>query len=226
MSVLAQKEQDWVCYITDDMSTDASAEIAMNYERKDKRFVYIRNYKKMYQPGNYWQCIHRPEIDDNDIVITLDGDDWFSDREVLTRMRGYYSNPNIWAVFGQFMMFTDNPSVMTRGWTQRPCDDWSAIRQVGWYSTHLRTCRAFLMKNIKEEHLKAPSGNFWEMTGDQAVFFPVLEQAGKDRVLYTEDINMIYNGANPLNDHKVDVGLQRGYEQLIRKTIPIYKQLP
>lgn len=223
-SIEQQTRKDWVCYITDDLSTDRSAVFAQSFVDIDpERFVLIKNTKKMYQPGNYYQCVHRPEINDDDIIITLDGDDWFSDTQVLERLASYYSDGNTWATFGQFAMYNGPGQPLVRGWTQRPTEDWSEIRNVGWHSTHLRTCKAFLMKRIKEEHLIAPSGNYWEMTGDQAIYFPVLEMAGKDRVKYTNDINMVYNAANPLNDHKVDVNMQRSYEQLIRKTIPKYK---
>ena len=102
-SMKIQKE-DFRCYITDDMSTDNSVRIVETEILNDNRFVLIKNTKKMYQPGNYYQ-ISKLDISDDSIVVTLDGDDWFPDENVLTRVKSYYSNELIKMAFGQFVQF-------------------------------------------------------------------------------------------------------------------------
>lgn len=218
-SIKTQTHGDWVCYITNDLSTDSSLAIAEHYAKEDKRFIVIDNQYKMYQPGNYYNVVHRPEIDDEDIIVTLDGDDWFSDNQVLSRLLHYYSNKKIWMAFGQFVVWNGGDR-FSHGWTGLPDHNWSNIRNVRFTSTHLRTSKAFLFRKVLKSDLIGPTGNFWEMTGDQACYFPQLEMAGKDRVYYANDINMIYNCDNPLNDHKVSNQTQVNYEHLIRNKTP------
>lgn len=62
------------CVITDDLSTDNSVNVVKSLIADDSRFTLIENTKKMYQPGNYYQ-ISKMNFSDNDIVVTLDGDD-------------------------------------------------------------------------------------------------------------------------------------------------------
>lgn len=210
-SMKIQKE-DFRCYITDDMSTDNSVRIVETEILNDNRFVLIKNTKKMYQPGNYYQ-ISKLDIPDDSIVVTLDGDDWFPDENVLTRVKSYYSNELIKMAFGQFVQF--DGTNYYKGFTQKP-QSLFHIRQMPWSTSHLRTFKMDLFRLIKEQDLIAPSGNYWEVTGDQAIIYPMIEMCSDDRIHFTQDINMVYNVENPINDFKVNVSKQQNYEQIIR----------
>lgn len=206
------QNEDFHCYITDDMSTDNSVTIVENEIKNDLRFTLIKNTKKMYQPGNYFQ-ISKLDIPDDSIVVTLDGDDWFSDRDVLTRVNSYYSDEKIKMSFGQFVSYDGN--YFSRGFTQKP-QSLFHIRQMPWTTSHLRTFKMDLFRLIREEDLIAPTGNYWEVTGDQAIIFPMIEMCSDDRIVFTEDINMVYNNSNPINDHKVNLDRQTNYSNILR----------
>ena len=64
--------------------------------------------------------------------------------------------------------------------------------------------------------MKAPTGNYWEVTGDQAIVFPMIEMVGLEYVYFTNDINLVYNVETSLNDFKVNSDRQKFYEELIR----------
>ena len=200
------------CVITDDMSTDSSAQIVEDMISGDSRFTLIRNTSKMYQPGNYYQ-ISKMGFRNSDIVVTLDGDDWFPDPNVLERIESYYSNPRIMMCFGQFAWLTNGQYYM--GFTRKP-DNLLDIRNCRWTTSHLRTFKLGLFREIQESDLRAPNGNYWECTGDQAIIFPMIEMCSPDRIMFTDDLNMVYNDDNPINDHKVNGGIQLEYERLIR----------
>ena len=209
---MKMQNQPFKCYITDDISTDSSAAIVEKEIKDDPRFVLIKNSIKLYQPGNYY-FISKLNNPDDAIVITLDGDDWFPDANVITRVKHYYSNPRILMHFGQFDEF--NGSGTWKGFTKRP-SDLRNIRRCGWSTSHLRTFKLGLFRQIREEDLRGPNGSFWECTGDMATMFPMIEMCSPDRIGFTEDINMIYNSENPLNDHKVNTKVQRSYDRDIR----------
>jgi glycosyltransferase involved in cell wall biosynthesis len=221
-SIKNQSVNEWKCYITDDMSTDDSIPFINHLIESDNRFELISNTKKHYQTGNYWQILQRKEIDDNDICITVDGDDWFFNEFVLERVLDYYSDPNIWMTFGQFMF--DDGKKQKVGFTHKP-KVFDKARYTGWTSTHLRTFKAFLFRNIEKKDLINPkTNNFWESAGDVVCFSPMLELAGEDRIKYVNDINYVYNIETPLNDYKLNLKLQEHITQEIRK-LSQYKRL-
>lgn len=222
-SLQAQTVDDWHCYITDDMSTDGTADFVETQIKDDKRFTLIRNKSKMYQPGNYWQILQRKEIDDEDICITVDGDDWFPITAVLERVQSYYSDPNIWVTCGQFVQWhgadENGQERYSAGFTSKPAT-FDNLRQLPWRSSHLRTFKAGLFRKIKKEDLIAPNGCFWEVTGDLAFMYPILEMSGIERTLYTEDVNYVYNVETDLNDFKVNYSKQMEYAKLLRAKKP------
>jgi glycosyltransferase involved in cell wall biosynthesis len=215
---LKSQTVDFRCYITDDISTDESVEYVEGLIESDERFILIKNTTKMYQPGNYWQVLQRDEIDDEDICVTVDGDDWLPNDEVLANVTKYYEDPNIWITCGQFLEYK-GVNKYARGFTTKP-NSFNNLRKLPWRSSHLRTFKAWLFREIQEEDLKAPNGNYWEVTGDLSFMFPMLEMAGMERAYYTQDINYIYNVETDLNDFKVNLSKQLQYANLIRAKKP------
>jgi glycosyltransferase involved in cell wall biosynthesis len=198
-SLKQQSITDWKCYITDDVSTDDTVETTKLLISGDDRFELIENKEKFWQTGNYWQVLQKEEIDDNDICITLDSDDWLPDVDVLKRIVGYYEDPNTWITCGQFIYSNGK-----RGFAKMP-NPFVNLRKLPWTSTHMRTWKAWLFRKIKKESLLGPDGTFIPMAGDIAFMSPMLEMAGPDRVRYVDDVNYVYNVETNLNEHKVDM---------------------
>lgn len=71
--------------------------------------------------------------------------------------------------------------------------------------SHLRTWKSWLWKKIELEDLKDEKGNYWNVAGDLAFMFPMLEMSGEEHYRFLPDILYIYNESNPLNDHKVNM---------------------
>jgi len=206
ISLRNQTIKDWKCYVTDDMSSRRARTFLESTVGWDDKFEIIYNDKKMWQSGNYWQVLQKEEIDDNDICITLDGDDWFPDNKVLERVLKYYEDNNTWMTFGQFLYY-DKGGKTRMGFSRKP-NLFSEARRLPWTSTHLRTFKAFLYRKVDKKDLIDPStGCFWQMAGDVVTFSPMLEMAGEDRVKYYNDINYVYNVETDMNEFKTDLGL-------------------
>jgi glycosyltransferase involved in cell wall biosynthesis len=219
-SLMGQSVKEFKCFITDDISTDNSANIAENFIKDDNRFTLIRNQKKYYQPGNYDQIIRGDYgIEDNDIIIELDGDDSLPDVNVLKRINELYSDNNVWIANGSFR-YTDGRA----GFASK--QNFNDIRNLNFTASHIRTWRAFLWRNIKIEDLKDESGDYWKVAGDLSFMFPMLEMSGEEHYRFMPEINYRYNEENPINDHKVNgqfirpifetIRLKKQYEKLIR----------
>jgi glycosyltransferase involved in cell wall biosynthesis len=218
-SLMGQNYRDFTCYITDDISTDNSVEKVKNMINGDDRFILIENKEKFYQPGNYDQVIrYNDKIADDEVIVEVDGDDWLPDSKTLSRIAEVYSNPNIWIANGSFRYSNGAPGFASE---QVITDN---LRKSRFTASHMRTWRAFLWRNIKQEDLKNPEGVYWPVTGDLAFMFPMLEMAGQEHYKFMTDVNYIYNEENPLNDHKVDITLVNDIAVKIRNMEP-YKRL-
>jgi hypothetical protein len=147
--------------------------------------------------------------------VTLDGDDWLpeDDKEVLSRLNTIYSSDEIWLTYGQFQLY---PSKIM-GWAS-PMPDYivehNAFRDFQHLPTHLRTFYAWLFKQIKTEDLLY-LGNFYPMTWDQVMMFPMIEMAG-ERHKFIADVMYMYNDENSISDHYVSRQLQAHLAQIVR----------
>jgi glycosyltransferase involved in cell wall biosynthesis len=210
-SLMSQKFIDFKCYITDDLSTDKSVDIVKKTILGDDRFILIENKEKMYQPGNYDQVIRFNEnIDDNEIIVEVDGDDWLPDPYTLTRINDVYSDQNVWVANGSFRYHDGRPGFSS---AQR---DLHNLRNVRFTASHIRTWRAFLWRKIKQEDLKDENGQYWKVTGDLSFMYPMLEMSGEEHYRFMPEINYVYNESNPINDHKVDMSLVTSIANKIR----------
>lgn len=218
-SLMGQNFTDFKCYITDDMSTDNSANIVKDMIKDDNRFILIENKTKFYQSGNYDQVIrNNPNISDDEIIIELDGDDWLPDSKVFDRVAELYSDSSVWIANGKFRYVNGGIGFAA------PPRNISTIRQETFTASHLRTWRAFLWRKIKEEDLKDENGVYWKTAGDLAFMFPMIEMAGEEHYRFMNDVNYIYNEINPLNDHKVNMNSVNEIVVKIRNKEP-YKKL-
>lgn len=222
-SVFSQTGADYRVLYVDDCSPDDTFEKARQITEEhgqSERVTLIRNTERKGALHNLYDGIHG--CDDNEIIVTLDGDDWLAHDRVLGRLMEAYSDPNTWLTYGQYQSYPNNapggarqiPGHITRH---------SGFRQYSWCSTHLRTFYAWLFKNIRKEDLLDSSGKFYPMTWDLAFQFPMLEMGGTHCV-FIPDVLYIYNISNPINDHKVNLRLQQTLEKEIRAK-PKYDRL-
>jgi|TARA_R110002126_G_scaffold174244_1_gene322839 glycosyltransferase involved in cell wall biosynthesis len=217
-TLMTQTFKDFKCYITDDLSTDMSVEKVKSMIKGDSRFILIENTEKMYQPGNYDQVIRdNDDIDDNEIIIEVDGDDWLPDSKTLERINNVYSDQDIWIANGTFRYSNGQPGFASAQ------SNFNNLRNSRFTASHIRTWRAFLWRKIKQEDLKDENGVYWRVTGDLSFMFPMLEMAGEEHYKFMTDINYIYNEQNPLNDHKVDITLVNDIAVKIRNMSPYSK---
>ena len=221
-SAINQNYDKYRVIFTDDASTDGTFEKVYDIVKdsgKMSKCTLTKNTQRFGALGNLYNMIH--SCDDDEIILTLDGDDWFPDENVLAVLNEVYSNHDIWLTYGQYQNYPDQG----RGIAQKIPDkiiDANAFRTYQWCSSHLRTFYAWLFKSIKETDLME-NGKFFSMTWDMAMMFPMLEMAGH-RSKFIPDFLYVYNMDNPINDHKVNVQLQQNLDRQIR-SMPRYQRL-
>jgi len=218
-SIMGQSFTNFKCYITHDLSTDNSVKLVKEMIEGDDRFILIDdNEKKLYQAGNFDKVIrNNPNIADDEVLVEVDGDDYLPDGNVLKRINELYKDQNIWIANGSFK-YHNGPVGFSSKQT-----NFHSLRTSNFTASHIRTWRAFLWRNIKEEDLKDENGNYWQWSGDLCFMFPMLEMAGEEHYSFMTDINYVYNAENPINEHKVDMSMVTNHATRIRNKQPYQK---
>ena len=95
-----QDYDNWEMYIFDDASTDNSVEVAEKTINGDNRIKIIKNPKNMGAVYNKtFNFVKVCDPEDEDIIVTLDGDDFFNKKEALTYLNNVYLN-GWWMTYG------------------------------------------------------------------------------------------------------------------------------
>ena len=223
-SIKAQDYKDFQCVLLDDMSTDDTAKIVREEIGNDPRFTFVEVQEKAFALKNIYDGIALSSPDPEDIIVTLDGDDWFSRRDVLYALDQIYRNTDCRLTYGSYAEY---PGGNKGKFAKQIPSEWianSILRQAPWQASHLRTFKYDLWNRIDPADLKGSDGSFYRMAWDLAFMFPMLEMAGP-RSVYINEPMYIYNMSNPLNDHKIDNELQVRTEKEIRSKTP-YTTLP
>jgi len=215
-SVQLQKEQNWKCFICNDLSTDNSLEVIKAQIGDDKRFIIIDNKTKHFQTGNYHQICHHKDVSIDDVFVELDGDDYFSDTDVLTRVNEYYNDPNVYLTFGSFK-YSDG----RMGFAQPPVGGINQQRVTHSFTTsHLRAWRIKLFRHLTMADICEDDGTtFIPVSGDLYFFQCMLELCGEEHYLFTEDINYVYH-PNNLSEHMVDMSKVIHYTNIAKTRTP------
>jgi glycosyltransferase involved in cell wall biosynthesis len=213
-SIKIQDYENFECILIDDISTDNSVHVIRSIIEDDKRFSLIQNKQKKFALQNIYEAIEISGNDKEDIIVTLDGDDWFATKKVLSTLNEIYNEYRCQMTYGSYIEF---PSMQKGKFCQQiPTNviKKNSYRETQWLSSHLRTFKRHLWNSIKKEDLQK-DGEFYRMTWDMAFMFPMLEMAGPLAVHISKPLYS-YNRQNPLNDDKVNHRLQLETESLIR----------
>lgn len=212
LSIMTQTYKDFTCYITSDRSTDNSINLIKQLIKNDPRFIIVEDSDiKLYQTGNFDKVIrNNPNIKDDDVLVEVDGDDWLPDSYVFERINKLYEDKDVWIANGSFKYSSGQPGFSS------PQKNFDNLRNSVFTASHIRTWRAFLWRNIKEEDLRDEDGNYWQWSGDLCFMFPMLEMAGESHYRFMNEVNYVYNAENPINEHKVDIEMVNDHAKRIR----------
>jgi glycosyltransferase involved in cell wall biosynthesis len=155
-SVKQQTYKNYIMVIVDDVSTDNSVDIIKNEILGFDNIHLIENKSKMYAPGNHFTISKLSFVEPNDILICLDGDDWFPNEFVLDRVFGYYYMSSTLMTFGQFVHY--DGKTYYPGFTSEP--KFEMLRKTRWTTSHLKTFKAKVFNKIKDQDLVAICNRF------------------------------------------------------------------
>jgi glycosyltransferase involved in cell wall biosynthesis len=202
-SVINQKCKDWTACVVLDPSRDKTLEIAISIAAKDSRIRVVSNESQMFATANIVRSIREQHPQDEDIIVTLDADDWFTIPETLSIVEEYYKrDPQTLVTHGSWVSYPDSYA-NTNNAPYSPSDWARGIRHVDWRASHLRTFKYKVWKYIKDKDLRGPDGLYARVAWDLAIMFPMLELSGINRVKFVNELIYTYNQETPYNDGKM-----------------------
>lgn len=222
LSTLTQNYENYRVIFTDDNSPDNTFEkvekVVRNHQKSDKISLH-KNSVRVGALENLYNMI--TSCNDNEIILTLDGDDWLANDNVLSKLDTIYSDEQVWMTYGQYKNYPDGGMGVSKPIPHNIITG-NSYRQYTWCSSHLRTFYAWLFKKIKVDDLKY-NGKFMSSAWDATIMYPQLEMSYMHS-RFIQDVLYIYNLENPINDHKVDVNLQQWFDHYVR-TMPKYSKI-
>jgi len=214
-SVANQMYNNYTHYLIDDMSDDGSynkaLEVISNL-REDiaSNIVLIKNSYKKGAIGNQIDIIAR--LINEHIVILLDGDDRLvNDSEIFSYINREYQVNNLMFTYGSCRSIADGIDLIAQPYSNKTKENKSYRKELfnwGMPYTHLRTFKKELFGKVDRSNFVDDNGDYWMAGGDNAMFYPLIEQCEPSEVKCVQRVLVMYNDVNPLNDYKVN-----GYEQ-------------
>jgi FkbM family methyltransferase len=207
-SVASQIYNNYEHILIDDCSTETS-NVALNTianlpENIRHKFKLIKNSTNRGAVYNHINTIR--DLNDDDIVILLDGDDWLANRPDIFQYYNHIHENNDFT-YGSCWSVVDNIPLVSQPYPSRIKANKSYREHMfNWYApyTHLRTFKAKLIKYEKDEVFMNKEGEWFKAGGDLATFYQAIENCDPDRVHCSSDVVYQYNDAHSNNDYKVN----------------------
>lgn len=223
-SILAQESCS--CIYIDDASNDGTGDAVQQYLAQhdtEGRVTYIRNNERKGAMANHWLAAHMCQPDD--IIVHLDGDDWFAHNDVIKRIREAYADGTTWVTYGQYREWPSGSMGHCRLLT---ASEESNIRGIGLPLpiSHLRTFKAKLLQSIPLKEFIV-QGVFYPSAADAAFLLPIFEQA-QGHIKFIPEVLYEYNTQTPINDYKVRLQETLYCFHHIKQRAPldVYHELP
>lgn len=191
-SVARQSVRDWRhVYVNASAGEDDAVDRILSARAAfDSRIEYVAQHPETRKGAleNYLAIWRK--LDDDDVIVMLEGDDWFAVDEALEVVARAYAERRAEVTYGSFI-WRDGKMGFARPAGDRPRDD-------HWRATHLKTFRAGLVKKIVDADFRRTDGEYFRHAGDRALMIPLLEMAGR-RAIFVPEILYVYN-AGPYVD--------------------------
>lgn len=195
-SLLDQTYKNYEVIFFNDGSTDKTIEIVHNTVNTEK-FKIIDLHTNNTKSWIFANLLSK-YIDDNDIVLFLDGDDWLSSTEALNTINQFYQIHDPWVAYGGMIVWNGGEDI-TEPYPQNsefPIHilNNKSFRQDTWRSSHTKTMRGFIWKSLNKNNLISKQDNRYILGPDDLVImFDALERCQKNKIGRFNFPTYVYN---------------------------------
>ena len=213
-SVINQTEKNWEILFIDDCSQDSTYDNAKEIAEQYPNIQVIKHLVNKSKAYSF--CEYLNEVEDDDVIVFVDGDDWLSDEQVLERVRKMYEAGN-WLTYSKFVNYPTGIEGYPQGTAYEPNVKESKLyRRDAWRPSHLKTMKGFLWKAIDKEDFKY-DGNWIRFADDLVMMFAALEMTPPNKVGHMNEVCYVYNASNENQTRTVEDAInQQNRETEIR----------
>lgn len=218
-TICGQTKTDWEVQVVLDPIGDRSYENALHFA-SDKIKIKL-NTTQQFGLHNIIDAINFLNPADEDIILTIDADDWLFCKDSLKILKDKYAEkPNTLLTHGSWVGYP-NSSCVTNNSTYDIAHFIKGVRHVDWRGSHLRSFKYKLWKYVRDADLRFIDGQYYDVAWDLAMMWPMIEMAGLDRIQFIPDILYVYNQETQHNDYKTKLKKQMAYTDYIAN-LPSY----
>ncbi len=215
-SVYYQTYDNWLILIRDDLSTDnsinkieefsiknnipyliqSSNEEITKEEANNAKIICWKNNEKYWEVKNVLSMTRSEFLNENDILLRLDGDDFLCDLCALQDINFIYEQTGcdcLWTNHRWDHKFYKNISGPIPGgymvkYSESPLEEIELVKfnndkniyewsKNNWNTSHLKTFRKHLITDVDDRNFRGEDGEYIKRAGDRAIYYPVLHKA-------------------------------------------------
>lgn len=213
-SCVSQNYNNFEVIVLDALSTDKTFQICKELQQKYTNLKVFQNETRQPQVANF---INLSKLaTDESILVSVDGDDWLKNENVLTKLNEIYTSGEVWMTYGTYQEFPYRN--VSNHYHKYPniIVEKNDFRSYKWLASHLRTFKKELILKIRLDDLKDDNGEWLSTTGDQAIMLPMLEMSG-EKSRYIEEILYVYNVSDVNRDTNLNEKKQIEIANYIRR---------
>jgi glycosyltransferase involved in cell wall biosynthesis len=211
-----------LCLVDDASNEEGLSEFAESTCRR-LGWEYLRREENGGCLAATVDAIRHLNPNDQDVIVTIDGDDWLYHDRVFERVDWEYRKRNVEMTYGQCLVYPRGWLGLARPYTLEQLEG-RDFRVVEPRWTHLRTFRAHLWQRIRDADLRTPYGQYYRYATDHAFMNPLLEMASP-HIGCIRDILYVYNTKNTNSESATSRFLQIATRYHIRQ-LPRYPCAP
>lgn len=218
-SIINQNYKNWLAIFCDDESDDNT----INNIPADERFIIRRNEKRITALPNIHNGIIESNLNDDDIICLLDGDDFLYRNDSLDIINKLYQDDTL-LTYGQYIC-SNGTIGHCKEYTE---ETFKILRNGGYWMSHMKTFKYKLYKEILIQDVnlncfKDKDENFYTITSDVAIMTPLAEIAGFENIKFNGEPIYVYR-IHDQNDACLSPILQKSVEiEIFSK--PKFKQI-
>ena len=221
-SVVQQDYENYQLILIDDASTDNTVNVVNNtinslpkdIQSKIKFIVRNKNNGAVF---NHLTALNTL-VDNKDIVMLLDGDDWLVNNNTIFHLYNDLYQNGAEFTYGSCFSLVDGIPLIAQDYPSAVKANRSyRNHKFAWNMpyTHLRTFSRKLFNGVSNDPFKDSDGNWLRAGGDGALFYEMIERADPNKIVAVKEIVYNYNDMNPLNDYKINGVEQTKNAQII-----------
>lgn len=175
-SLQKQAFADWNALVADDCSTDGTADAVRAFCEQDERITLRVGEERKWLMGNTLSGLRSLPIAPHDVVAILDGDDWLMP-DCLEKIWNRHCH-------GFDLVYTDEEIDGQNHSIAAPLITSAPVRKQSWRFSQLRSFKGYLFNLLEDKNFRDRDGQYFRAAGDLALYLPMAELAGPEKVHY------------------------------------------